>query len=402
MVRRVTEPTFETRTARARLPARHVPYWTVIGEGIHLGFRKGIRAGKWIARSYAGGKYHHAVLGQADDHLEADGVDVLTFYQAQDKARTWVQSAKVGEREQIKPQTVGTVLDAYLEWFQHNRRTFGGTRQTIKKHIRPKFEVVRADELTTKAIRRWHHQLAGDGDRAAHATANRVLTVFKAALNFGFREGMVTSDQAWRRVQPFRDVENPRIRYLDIEESKRLINACPPDFRRLVQAALLTGARYGELTRTEVQDYLPDAGAIRFRFTKNGKPRVVPLTVEGQKFLTSVTAGRPPEERLFTRADGSAWFTSHQARRMAAACVSAKITPAISFHILRHTYAAGLAMRGVPLTVIANVLGHSDTRITERHYAHLAPSYVADMVRANVPDFGIKTSRKVTRLRVKK
>ena len=57
------------------------------------------------------------------------------------------------------------------------------------------------------------------------------------------------------------------------------------------------------------------------------------------------------------------------------ACERADIEPAITFHILRHTYASRLAMRGVPLNVIAKQLGHSDTRMTEKHYAHLAPSY---------------------------
>ena len=35
--------------------------------------------------------------------------------------------------------------------------------------------------------------------------------------------------------------------------------------------------------------------------------------------------------------------------------------------------------------VIAAHLGHSDTRMTEKHYAHLAPSYIADTIRATVP-----------------
>ena len=35
-------------------------------------------------------------------------------------------------------------------------------------------------------------------------------------------------------------------------------------------------------------------------------------------------------------------------------------------------------MRGVPMGVIAEQLGHADTRMTEKHYAHLAPSYIAD------------------------
>jgi hypothetical protein len=40
-------------------------------------------------------------------------------------------------------------------------------------------------------------------------------------------------------------------------------------------------------------------------------------------------------------------------------------------------------MQAVPMALIARQLGHSDTRMTERHYAHLAPNYVADTIRAS-------------------
>jgi hypothetical protein len=46
-------------------------------------------------------------------------------------------------------------------------------------------------------------------------------------------------------------------------------------------------------------------------------------------------------------------------------------------------------MRGVPLAVIASQLGHADTRMVEKHYGHLAPSYVADTVRAAFGTLGI-------------
>jgi hypothetical protein len=49
--------------------------------------------------------------------------------------------------------------------------------------------------------------------------------------------------------------------------------------------------------------------------------------------------------------------------------------------------------------VIAAQLGHSDTRMTERHYAHLAPSYVADTIRAALPEFGGDEEANVAALR---
>jgi integrase len=78
------------------------------------------------------------------------------------------------------------------------------------------------------------------------------------------------------------------------------------------------------------------------------------------------------------------------------ACNRAKIKPAVFFHVLRHTHGSTLAMRGVPMGVIAKQLGHADTRMTEKHYAHLAPSYVAETIRAHFPTLGIAGESTVT------
>ena len=56
-------------------------------------------------------------------------------------------------------------------------------------------------------------------------------------------------------------------------------------------------------------------------------------------------------------------------------------------------------MRGVPMGVIAAQLGHSDTRMTEKHYAHLSPNYVAETVRAALPALGILGSTNVAPLK---
>jgi hypothetical protein len=58
-------------------------------------------------------------------------------------------------------------------------------------------------------------------------------------------------------------------------------------------------------------------------------------------------------------------------------------------------------MKGVPMGVIAAQLGHSDARMTEKHYAHLAPSYVADVVRAALPTMEIVEQANVVALQPK-
>lgn len=136
-----------------------------------------------------------------------------------------------------------------------------------------------------------------------------------------------------------------------------------------------------------MSDFNSSQKTIFISETKNGKTRYVPLTDEGIAFFDSIIAGNFGNNLVFVRSDGKAWSASHQIRRLNEACKKVSIEPAVSFHILRHTYGSLLASRGVPLQVIAELLGHSDTRITSKHYAHLMPSFVANTLRENLPQF---------------
>lgn len=69
------------------------------------------------------------------------------------------------------------------------------------------------------------------------------------------------------------------------------------------------------------------------------------------------------------------------------ACDAAELE-GVTFHILRHTYASHSLMNGMTIEVLAQQLGHKDTRITMRHYAHLCPTFKQESVRRNAPSFG--------------
>ena len=190
-------------------------------------------------------------------------------------------------------------------------------------------------------------------------------------------------------MRAFREADAARLRYLSDDEARRLTNACAADFRALVTGALLTGCRYGELAAMTVEDFNPDARTLHVRASKSGKPRHVVLSQEGSDFAAQRAAGKAGSVRLFIRGNGKPWGKSEQQRPLSAACSAARIDPPVNFHGLRHTYASRLAMRGVPLAVIAAQLGHADIRMVEKHYGHLSPSYIADTVRQAFGPLGI-------------
>jgi integrase len=427
MPRSARKTSLESRTARAQLPLRRAPYFVKIAKGLRLGYYRGSAAGTWIGRRYRGGGcYGTIALGLADDLTDADGSKVFDFWQAQGAARQWAEKQRLVDEGIVRggPYTVAHAVHDYLDAVRAEKGPAAERRAKyiFDASIVPELGLLLVEKLTADRLLRWRNSLAtrpkrvrtkrsadrpatrdipdhDDARRKRKATANRILTMLKAALNRAFRAGHVASDQAWRRVKPFAKVDEAVVRYLTADEARRLVGACDADFRCLVQAALLTGCRYSELARLKVEAFHCDSGTVAIRLSK-GKVRHVTLAEEGFACFLTWTRGQPPNRHVFLRHDGGVWRPSHQQRPLEQASRLAEISPRVTFHVLRHTHASQLAMRGVPMAVIAKQLGHADTRMTEKHYVHLAPNYVADTIRANFPNLGIAEALKVVPLRV--
>jgi integrase len=418
VARTIRDANLDSRTARSRLKARGKPYYRQIEPGLHLGYRKPLSgAGKWVVRHYIGDQgYIVETIATTDDFSDADGTAILDYRQAQTSARERMVTRARAALGKSGPYTVADAMDAYFEFFESEGRssaTMRDARYRDSAFIRSKLGGEEITLLRSERLRRWRDDLAKapprlrtrkgeaqkhrdvldeDARRARRASANRTWTILRAALNHAFNDGKIESDVAWRKVKPFKAVEAARVRYLTVAEAQRLINACALDFRLLVQAALMTGARYGTLTQLTVADFNPDSRTVAIRSSRKSKPFHIVLTDEGGKFFRQVCAGRAGQELMLHKADGSAWGMSHQKRPIKEASERAKIIPLVNFHCLRHTWASHAVMNGVPLMVVAKNLGHVDTRMVEKHYGHLASSYVADAIRAGAPRFGVKAS----------
>ncbi|MEI4484066.1 MULTISPECIES: tyrosine-type recombinase/integrase [unclassified Phyllobacterium] len=449
MARTIKDATLSDKDKRAlkKLPGTAKPgpgaggdkifYHTITPGVLHLGYRrrKENTEGVWLARVYekleagaTGSPYKKYVLGRADDYRDADGKKVLSFNQARKAAEQKLEALE-GEKEVAtapKPLTVREAMADYIAYLKAEKKTGDDAERRTNVHILPalgdkaiasldKITLVKWRDSMAAAPARLRPKKSGEANykpapatpaekRARRATVNRTMTILKAALNRAYDHDLVPSDKAWVKLKPFEAVEVARAGYLTVEQAKRFINAADAasGFRAIAHAALLTGCRYGELCRMRVRDF--EYEQIAINESKSGKPRHVILDEEGIAFFNELTAGRPADQLMFLRAaddtasrrkegmsdeEKQAWAASLQNRPMLAACKAAQITPAIGFHQLRHTYASLAIMNGTPLLVVATNLGHTDTRMVEKHYGHLTKSYMHEAIRAGAPKFGI-------------
>jgi integrase len=413
MARKVKHVSIESRTARDKLQPRPKPYFVALAGRLHLGYRrrrKGKGAqGNWLTRQYLGmdakgvGRYREEDIGLADDHLDANDRDIFNYDQAY--AIATKRHADNTEQSPNGPLTVAAALERYFEYIKNEGRAPGDAPGRIAKHVPATLAATLVSELDTDELRKW---LAGvatpppDGDdqtiRRRKSTANRVLTILRAALNLAFNEKHVNSDNAWRRVKPFKNVDAERPDILTVAQAKRLINASEPGFRKLVQAALSTGARYSELTRLRVKHFNSDSGTLQILRSKSAKARDVFLTDEGIKFFEQLTVGRDGNELMLLRKKGDAWRGGYQTHPMDDAVEQAKISPRITFHQLRHTYCSLSLMAGMPEMVLAKNLGHKDTRMIHLHYGHLTDKHRKDEIKKGAPTFGFAKDAKVVAL----
>ncbi len=250
---------------------------------------------------------------------------------------------------------------------------FDGYRASTKKNVRyqlsgqllPVFGAKPLDRIGEAAIRRWFERCS----RTAPGNANHHLTCLRQILNFATACGHIEGNPAQRIALNRRPALT---RFLSREEIDRLHGVLDAQTRKgsreqadIIRLLLLTGCRKGEimgLRWSEVRD-----GMLALADSKTG-PRTVPLNIQARAILDRQPRGESPfvfpsplDPAHPRGPDLPFWY---RVRREAG-------IEDVRLHDLRHTVASHAVMNGVPLPVVARMLGHSNVQMTLR-YAHLA------------------------------
>jgi len=156
----------------------------------------------------------------------------------------------------------------------------------------------------------------------------------------------------------------------------------------LILLAVNTGLRMGELVSLRWQDVDFDSGFVTIRNredfqTKSGNERTIPLSSQAVDILRRIDRKREDQHDGFvlTGIAGAPLNPEYASKRFKHYVRKAKLPEIIRFHSLRHTCASWHVQRGVPLSVVQAILGHSSIQVTER-YSHLAPDVMTAAVRS--------------------
>lgn len=346
---------------RAALTPRREPYWHAFRRGGYIGLYVGATKSEWVARAFGtDGKYHRVTLG---------ALEGLTYEGAEDKARAF---ADLTARVEKPDYTVGDAIDDYVKdaTTRNGEKSAKGIEQRMLLHVQPELRKKRLADLRSHHLKTWRDGLVKasedpEATRASQDNANRLLAILKAAMNLAFRNGYATSDGEWRRVQAFRDVGAARTLFLEPAQVQALLGAASGAFRDLLEAGLLTGARYGELTAANVADFNAQGGTL-YLSGKTG-PRTSHLSAQAVAFFKRMTRGKLPTAPLLMRDDGQRWGKSQQHRPMIAAVKAAGLPSECVYYSLRHYHISRALLAGLPAQVIAENCGTS-VRMIELHY----------------------------------
>ena len=221
-------------------------------------------------------------------------------------------------------------------------------------------------QITRAEIEAWRRQ------KLVHcrpATINRDSARLRHMLNMAVEwELLEKSPMAGMK---FLRENNARTRYLSVEESNRLIEACvAPHVRAICLVASHAGLRLSEILNLRWQHVDLSSGLILIPDSKNGEPRYVPMDSALRSLLANYPR-LPNTEFIFTNANGD------RLRDIRTGFENARARAGLNdlrFHDLRHSFASSWVSDGGDLYLLKDMLGHKSITITER-YAHIAPGY---------------------------
>jgi integrase len=379
-------PDLTRKSRRLDLSERPEPYWSKLGKGAYIGFRRGPNT--WIARyrDRAGKQNYHALavaISSLEEYADAKGL-----------AEAWFAQMGGTAGGSVRRGTVREALAAYVEDLERHGRA--GAAKTA----RPLFRlIVESDPIADlKLENASRSDFLGWRDRLTKGrqlqSINRYVGNVAAGLNKALELGFIGDARAWKLQVLTNDSnhdESTAVFLMPAQRKSILANAtaAAADFFRALE---LTGARPGEIARATVADF--DGEQLRLTHRKGRRPRLrtryTVLTEEGIAFFRTMSRDKLPSARLFYRDNGKPWTYQTWGESMRAAitayhakCLTKNRLPAgASAYSFRHSRISELLqIHGIDPLTVAVQTGTSLFQI-EKTYFKFIPQALKDKLAA--------------------
>ncbi|WP_399678214.1 tyrosine-type recombinase/integrase [Xenophilus sp.] len=370
----------DTVTARNRLKPRREPYWHRVSKGNYLGFRKMTSGsgGSWIARSFDEGtrkQVYHALgdFSTLPDHQRYDA--------ANKAALAWFDHLGKGGSSDVV-----TVASACKTYVAHLRDTKGDkaaddAQARFARHVLSdrKLSSIELTKLTPAHVEAWRKALRdkptptgpNKGKARSASAVNRDVNSFRAALNLAFKDGLVTSNFAWRaKLAPAKNADKRRDVYLDLDQRRKLIAASAPDMAEFLRALSLVPLRPGAMAALTVAQFDKRLGVLTVGKDKAGGDRKIHLPDTTAKFFAAQCKDKLPTAHILTNSQGRPWGRDTWGYQFTQAAQRSSMPPKASTYSVRHSVITDLIHAGVDSLTVAQLSGTSVAMI-EKHYGHL-------------------------------
>jgi integrase len=290
---------------------------------------------------------------------------------------------EVQDEKTVEVPKFAAFADVFMKTYAktNNKPSEVATKEsTLKNHLVPAFGKLRLDAIGPERIEAFKAEKLEA--KLAAKTVNNILTVLRRILAVAAEWGKLKSVPHVRWLK----VPDPEFDFLDFSEAKRLVIAADPEWKTMIVLGLRCGLRQGELLALLWDDIDLVAGRLMLKRSvargivgtpKSGKSREIPLSDDA---LAALKASRHLKGELVFCNERGGMLTKGECKwPLWKACKRAGLRR-IGWHVLRHTFASHLAMRGVPLKAIQELMGHATIEMTMR-YAHLSPDVRRDAVK---------------------
>lgn len=269
-----------------------------------------------------------------------------------------------GLKKPEKAKTFKEFADQYYESYAKiNKKSFISDWYMLNQ-LKKKWGAYDIRQINPLLIEGFRKDLLEQG--RTRSTTNRYLALLGKMMNLAIDWGLLTLNPV-SRVKFFSEKANFRETILSMQEEEALLKKCPKRLLPIVQVALNTGMRRGEILGLRWNQVDLAARTIKLNQTKSGKPRIIPINAFLLDILTGQERKTGYSEFVFLNRATRKPFKDVK-RAFNTAATNAGIE-GLRFHDLRHTFASRLVAAGVDLITVKDLLGHHSVKVTER-YTH--------------------------------